>query len=328
MTTDPASASERAAAYFARMRSGNATLQEQQALEQWIESDEAHARAYERVSRLWLDLEGVRSHPAILDLREDANRGRWRTRLTRLAAAAAAIAVVAGGAGLWSVINLAASKAPPRPQDAFYRSRVGQMITVALSDGSTAILDTDSAIRFSEGGGRRNVDLIRGRALFDVRHDPSRPFVVRARGRTITALGTRFDVYLKPAAIEVELLQGHVRVQDQAPEADGRLGVADMKAGQKLVADAAGWRIAPIPVQIGAAWLQHRLIFDEAPIGDIAEELNRYSEKKIVVEPGVAQARMSAILLSNDPDTFVRSVQALHLARVEAEGDGYRLAQP
>src|SRR3546814_18572093 len=63
------------------------------------------------------------------------------------------------------------------------------------------------------GGERRDITLLAGRALFDVAKDPQRPFVVKAGDRTITALGTLFDVDVSPTELRVTLADGVVAVR-------------------------------------------------------------------------------------------------------------------
>ncbi len=65
---------------------------------------------------------------------------------------------------------------------------------VTLADGSVVHLDVDSEINVSFSSGHRDITLVNGRALFEVAHDASRPFVVSAGQSHTTALGTHFQV--------------------------------------------------------------------------------------------------------------------------------------
>ena len=66
---------------------------------------------------------------------------------------------------------------------------------------------------------QRNVELIYGQALFHVAHNPSRPFIVRAADREITALGTQFDVRLDETSVRVTLIEGKVQVSQDSSHA-------------------------------------------------------------------------------------------------------------
>src|SRR3546814_154335 len=84
---------------------------------------------------------------------------------------------------------------------------------VTLADGSVVTLDSDTRMLARIGGERRDITLLAGRALFDVAKDPQRPFVVKAGDRTITALGTLFDVDVSPTELRVTLAEGVVAVR-------------------------------------------------------------------------------------------------------------------
>jgi transmembrane sensor len=58
------------------------------------------------------------------------------------------------------------------------------------------------------------VELVSGRADFDVKHDPARAFVVVAHGVSVVDTGTRFHVeYTNSADVRVTVLEGSVRVE-------------------------------------------------------------------------------------------------------------------
>jgi transmembrane sensor len=79
----------------------------------------------------------------------------------------------------------------------------GETARVSLPDGSTAWLNTDSALRVAFDGARRLIRLLEGEALFEVAHDPARRFAVLAHDGLSTALGTRFAV-LRAACLKAE----------------------------------------------------------------------------------------------------------------------------
>lgn len=310
---DPAMA--QAADYFARLRRGNTTAAERAEVTDWLAQDPAHRAALDDVAKLWADLDVIRADPAILSMREEAtrqiNRGYLRKVVAGSIAACALLAVVVvvvgGVAAKWGwrtpVVEVA------------YSTSLGQISKVKLPDGSEATLDTNSAVRYRADAGRRRVELVRGRALFEVTKDPSHPFVVTADNKAITALGTEFDVYLKDRALEVTLFEGKVKVQRVG--AGGLPAKADqgveLSPGYKLIAADAGWQVAD--ARGGPAWANGRSVFDEATVAEIVAELNRYSARKIVIVDDVVRAkRMSAVLRSDDERAFLSAVRVMGLA--------------
>jgi len=86
--------------------------------------------------------------------------------------------------------------------------------SLLMSDGSSVVLSPGSTVRYypSFERHRRNIFLT-GKAMFDVKSDPARPFTVYTGDVNTTVLGTRFVVNtLAPERMQVRLLQGKVMV--------------------------------------------------------------------------------------------------------------------
>src|SRR5690606_13157038 len=142
------------------------------------------------------------------------------------------------------------------------------------------------------------VYLDRGQAFFKVARDRRHPFVVAAAGRTVTALGTAFDLRVDDGGLKVVLVEGKVRVEAARPAAGAASPApaaapmaTDMSAGSRLVArDDTEWRLTPTDVGRQTSWLKGQLVFDGAPLGEVVEEMNRYSTRKIAIaDPALAE---------------------------------------
>jgi transmembrane sensor len=131
--------------------------------------------------------------------------------------AAAAVVVLLAGS-LWRVYRAGrpaeVSGASAPLAEVVRTNGGGRDSSLLLSDGSSVVLSPGSTIRYysSFERQRRNVFLT-GKALFDVKSDPARPFTVYTGGINTTVLGTRFVVNtLAPERMQVRLLQGKVMV--------------------------------------------------------------------------------------------------------------------
>jgi ferric-dicitrate binding protein FerR (iron transport regulator) len=88
-----------------------------------------------------------------------------------------------------------------------------------LPDGSMVILNYGSKLNYAPGfdhSVKREVYL-EGQAFFDIRHDPSRPFIVHTDNVMTTVLGTAFNVKAVKGEkhITVTVSRGKVKVSDQ-----------------------------------------------------------------------------------------------------------------
>lgn len=316
-----------AARWFARRRSGAMTAQELRELEVWLAQDPAHAQAYDHLARLWGGAETVRNDPEVMQMRETAARAQALRRWRAAAAIAACLVLVClGGAGFvnWATAGRDASPelvAAGEHQE--FRTSVGQTATVTLSDGSAVTLDSNSIVRTRSTWNRRYVELARGRAFFRVAKQPTRPFVVLANGRTVTALGTSFEVSVERGRFEVTLVTGKVRVEQpkKDPEDTSAPRTAMLRPGTQLVApQEGGWQVANVDITRETSWVEGLLRFRDEPMGQVAAELNRYSRKKVIIDdPALAARPIQGAFAAGDVDEFVRAAEAYGLAEVASE---------
>jgi transmembrane sensor len=309
-----------AALWFARSRSGALSRADRQALQAWLDESAAHRQAYIEIIDLWNDAEGLRASPEVLSMREAALRRYPALARRRLPAMAAACAVLACAAALGLgayVVTLSA-----RPVVQVFQTGVGQTATIALIDGSRLTLDTDTTVSTAIGPRCRDIRLKRGRAFFKVAHDASRPFVVQAAGKTVTATGTAFEVTAEARRFEVLLVEGHVRVsQAKAGLGTGRTVSADLDPGARLTATEGGkWVLTRSSGTGDLAWMNGELVFDNKPLGEIAREMNRYSRRKIVVaDAAVASRTVYGAFMAGDVDQFTHALVDYRIARIQSQ---------
>ena len=324
-----------AAAWLARKRSGEMTEQEARELAAWLDADPAHRVAWGLAAEVWGAAEGVRANPTMLAIRERAVRGRrfgWAARGGAIAASIV-LAVFGGWAAMQRMPDgpvistaLATQADLVGAQAREFSTSVGQKRTVTLDDGTVVTLDTNTAIHTREGGRVRLVELDRGQAFFKVAHDRSRPFLVRAAGRTVVAVGTEFGVRVDQGRIAVTLIEGKVRVE--APingRGDGRFSryvqTTELTPGSRLeVADGKPWAISEVDPDRDTSWMTDKLVFQDEPLAKVVAELNRYSTRRIVIaDPTLAGEPVSGSFRTDNIDEALRAIASYGLARVSAE---------
>jgi transmembrane sensor len=169
---------------------------------------------------------------------------------------------------------------------------------------------------------QRIVWLDQGEAYFDVKHDAAHPFMVFAGGRRITDLGTQFLVRRYPRTLEVALLQGRVRVgaQDEHAQSPSRL----LAPGDVAIATAGSMAITEKPVQEIAnelAWRRGVLVFDNATLGDVVAEINRYNRQKLVIaDADAAGLKIVGTFRTDDVQGFTDIVHAVFKLHVRNTG--------
>lgn len=282
-----------------RWFAGELTPDEAAAMERWVAAERSRAQVVAVLREAWTAAgaagEGWDAPAAIQRVREAAagesrviarlGRGRgltaprsqWAPVLGALRVAAV-VALVAGGI---VSIEWARHRAEPSSVQAAmaeYRTTPGQRLAFRLADGTQVMLAPGSVLRRSPdyGGRDRRVDL-EGQAYFVVAHDSARPFSVHTSRLIARDLGTRFDVRAYPgdSASDVVVAEGKVAIQSGA--------AATLVAGQLGRADGSG-RVSvrsKVDVPRYLAWIEGRLVFTDAPLGEVARQLERWYDIEV-----------------------------------------------
>jgi transmembrane sensor len=275
---------QEAVAWQIRLTSGEADGGDLAGFDEWRRQSAAHEQAYRHVAGLWRQLEAPLR--AERERRLIAKKARVRLHCSRRVVGLAAAACL--------LLGCVASFYPDYLFNpwADYRTRIGQQATVALADGSTVHLNTDTALDVDIGGEERRVRLLRGEAAFEVAHDSRRPFRVRAGNTMTEALGTRFVVRYDNPSGTITLLQGKVRAVPLDAAEAGREGFV-LHPGER--ADFGKQTLqAPEPADTLAAdaWRRGRLIMNFVPLKQVVGEINRYRREEIkLLDAASASAR-------------------------------------
>lgn len=303
--SDDFDAVELAAAEWLARREFGLSKAETAELQRWLQQDRRHGRVFAELQKTAeiFDrnpgaLAAAGSGHTRVEGRVGANQRRGVPRAAGWIAIAAALAV-----GTFVIWRLAVDD--PRKYQLTATTAIGEMRSLTLPDGTTAMLNTDStlAVRYSQG--ERRVRLTRGEARFTVAKNAFRPFFVEASGVAVRAVGTDFVVRLRTDAVDILVTEGRVRVENSAADnllparnspsaGDGRLTAGSvLSAGEQVnvpvsnSVPAVAAQIAEVtPEQIARtlAWQDRRLMFEGTPLSEVVVEFNRYSRHKLVID--------------------------------------------
>jgi transmembrane sensor len=298
----PHSIKAEAAAWLARLHSEDRRSDDEAGFRTWLAEDSRHARAFELVTTAW-EASGARV-PDSGARRAFARSARRRTLALGAMVALASIAAISLG----FLHGLSADT---------YATQVGEQRSVALDDGSHVILDTNTLIRVTLGEERRSVELLQGRAHFEVATDALRPFLVRAGDQQVIAIGTAFDVSRQGDRVSIVLVEGRIEVQ--ATSASARPFTRLDAPGARITFESAGAVAQDHPdLTEVTAWQDGREVFDDQTLASAVAAMNRYTRRPIVIaDESLASRRISGVYGTKDPEAFARSVTILMPARVE-----------
>jgi transmembrane sensor len=350
-----------AAAWFAKRESGEWSAADQAQLEAWLDSSTAHRIAFIRIITAWersgrLNALGAGVPPGIIPPRDAwgfapskspastapperveslagpdpaaatsmASIPEARTASSRFAralqfsprlraiAASLLVGTAAGTAWYFSTGHTNS-----------YRTPIGAVATVPLSDGSKVTLNTDTRIRVELDTTMRRVKLDHGEAFFDVSKDAARPFVVEIADKRVIAVGTQFSVRRDGNDIRVLVTEGRVWIE--------RRGMATKAAQTQLAAGSEARTLqaavlidqpAPAQVEQLLSWRSGYIVFRDTTLADAVADINRYSARKIFIEdPAIAGIRIGGNFRSGDTDAFLWLLQSGFPINVEQHSD-------
>ncbi len=301
---------QRALAWHLRLR--DADVAEWQEFTEWLAQDPAHNDAYESVALRDAELDEVLAQasfpePAI-NAEFDASDGEAAppNRLRWLALAASVAIVV-----FLSVRFLA-------PGADFYsiETNPGETHTIALVDGGAIVVNGGSHIVLDRKD-ERVAELVRGEAHFTVMHDAADPFVVTVGESRLVDIGTVFNVVRQGEDLRVAVAEGAVRYEGQTD--------VELAAGQAMHRRADG-SIEVIRQRVDAigGWVGGTLVYDRAPLADVAADLTRTTGIAIDLAPGLEQRRFSGVIQTRGEPAFLReSVAAVLGLTVDANQAGW-----
>ncbi len=271
-----------AASWFVKIKSGEASDEDYEAHQAWLDSQEQNRREYEELSTLWSSLDDVedpREETIALEATLSGNASMSRRSFIAGGAIAASAAAVIAMNGISGILA------------GGYTTSVGEQRHVTLADGSHVMLDADTSLELAFSGVERRIRLLHGRAFFDVAKDVNRPFVVEASEGSVRALGTRFTVHCWDDDVTISVEESAVAVR--APNGEK----ADVR--ERQIVSYNSQRLTPVTLDIAGAdeaWRNGKLLFEDQPLRQVIADLNRYRPGVIyITDSALFELRVSGI---------------------------------
>jgi transmembrane sensor len=263
------------------------TQAEQFSLDAWAASSSAAREEIAQTREIWLAAGLAAEDPTVRQLRRSARLAAGLDPSTRRRAASPPRRWALGAIGLVAAGLVAGVALIDSPRTEAFSAPAHAVAHLTLADGSHVTLSPGGVLKARWSRHARTLALAQGDAFFDVRHDASRPFTVAVSGRTLTVLGTRFNV-AGGRRLAVSLVQGSLRVSK--PGAPDIL----LRPGERYLAVGADGRAETADVVSDAAWKDGRLVFADASLVDVVERLSRAAGRRFVLDdPTLGALRLS-----------------------------------
>lgn len=277
----------------------------------WLEGDPARADAYDALMAADTELDMIIPPESVAMPVAANDPGQPQRRTWRW---------VGGGAIAAALVATISVGMMTRADIYTVTTRPGETQTIALKDGTRIDVNGSTTLRLDRND-TRFAALDSGEAAFTVRHDEANPFRVTVGDAVFEDAGTVFNIVHTGDATRIGVSEGKVIYN---PEAQA----ISLPAGRALADDAQGLRVMDVAPAAVASWRQGRLVYANAAVSEISQDIARSLGVKLTATPGARAMRFTGtIRLDKDPARFFAGAAPLMGLSAIRTGDGWVLKE-
>ena len=272
---------------ISRCISGIATEQEKQSVLNWINENKENERVYFMMKDLYeagsihnfkKEADTAHEWSKLIDIIQDSGRTEAKRRPTLVPLLKYAAILVIG-----AFSGIVVEKMITSDNHQQNLSSINTMLTgksersqLILPDGTKVWLNVCSSISYNQNYGNKVREVIlNGEAYFKVTKNPKVPFIVKAGGYSVQALGTAFNVsaYKEDNQVSAVLEEGSISVgKENALERN------IIKPGQRICYSDISKRITieNTDTRLYTAWRDGEYRFEQLEFGEIAKRLSQF----------------------------------------------------
>lgn len=177
----------------------------------------------------------------------------------------------------------------------------GSEYSIVLADGSKVKMNADSHLDFPVQFGNTREVKLEGEAFFDVTHDESRPFIIKARNHTIYVLGTTFNISAYPnEEVSVTLVNGKLKVVSPSDE-------YYLLPGENYSSNNA--KVTKVETEFYTSWTEGAMEFDSMPFPLLVARLSRsYNVDIQIASKELETMKFTGVIFRNKPLDFALDI--------------------
>ena len=288
---------EKAVEWHLQLHSSAASDADRANFATWQHQNPAHALAYKRIENMWGKFAVIEPTAAKASIESVLKSGK---AIKKIAQHGKGIAL--GFVALVSSYS-ALQTQPVQIWLAENKTAIGEQRSITLADGSTLMLNTNTALDIDFSDHQRLIKLYQGEVLITVAKDKSRPLIIATAQGTARALGTKFNVKTNAETTQVAVVESKVETCTKPS-----LFSFSQKSCITLYPDQSTSfsakqldAVSNVDAEGIAGWSTGTLSIDNQPLNQVLAELQRYSPAQIQFnEDEISQLRVSGVLPLND----------------------------
>lgn len=322
-------------AFIGLCLSGNASEQELDVLAQWLAESEANQLQFEQIQKIWDTAQELKPH---VSFNSDAAWDKVKNKIDNSSGniislnnikpftgwfAAAASVLVILSISIWYFIG----NKNTNQFESIVATTDNQQIY--LADSTTVILSKGATLSFSKNyNATDRKTKLEGKALFNVKKDPSKPFLIDAGLGEITVLGTSFIVNATKDSCITLVKEGSVKFNVKNKEKEHEI----LKAGDRASINNFKKLSKQNNVNIEYETYQFNktIVFEQTPLIEAVDLLNTIFNSNIILEnQELENCLLSATFVNDDLENILKVIAEtfnLQLNQVNSQfslkGDG------
>lgn len=193
------------------------------------------------------------------------------------------------------------------------RTQYGELRRIKLPDGSQVTLNANSVLTYDKNLGKEETRQIWlcGEAYFSIQHTPTNQrFIVHADDMDIEVLGTEFNVFKRSGKTKVSLNTGKVKLTFN--KANGKVPSNILMAPGDLVEFSAidnKFVKRRVIASNFSKWTQNKLVFDDTPLWEIAENLHQvYGWETVIKDTSLLNESLSGEIDTDNENELLESL--------------------
>ena len=301
----------------------------------WLAAQPEHKDEYQRLESIWLEFDDIRD--AVLNkYGQEANeQSKERsilqsflnavsfprfslTNVTMAGLATAAVAIVIYLPSKTIDIEDEFSSSSIMLASDLYSTGTGEIIPIALPDGSMIELGPQSRLEVDFSTSSRNIRLLWGEAYFKVAKDSNRPFIVVSGNGTIKAIGTEFEIRKGVRETSVTVHEGEVQVSTMSGKTRQAVASKSLTAAEQVSYAISGpmSAIRNIDLSMESGWRNGRMIFNNQPLLEVVADLNRYGTTHIsIADERLFDIEVNGVFKMGESEAVLKAIERTLPAR-------------
>ena len=295
-------------------------------LKSWIEQSPENLHIFNEENELWQEasvhtkLEHYKTDTAWINLSTKLGFGKNNNKSVaivirrnnyRILIAAATIAylVAIGSLSLWM-----AGKKSFQQIGAAYNivsTNEGEKARITLSDSTKIILNSGSRLQYKVGYNTEDrIVKFSGEAFFDVSTNPEKPFVVQLDKMSISATGTRFNIFSfgNEDRVETTLEEGAIKVSIKGKEP------INLKSGQQVVyfPRSDKFLVRGVATDTYTSWKENKLRFNDTPFEEVLRRIGRkYNVKFEITNHDLLNLKYTATFIDESIEEVMQMLKTV-----------------